>query len=286
MKKLQLITILILSSLIISCTKVKEVKSDDGRLIKRYEYKLDKNESIVLHGKYQSWYENGKIKEAGKYKNDQKNGLWQYFDNDGKIEREVEYLKGLRNGVTKDYYNTGTVKKTYNFVNDTTQGRYEYYHMNGKLCYEANLIKGKMDGMAIQYDSLGQKMLEENYDKEIKTGKWKMFENGKLVREFNYENGVPKELIGKWKDTNSRNTTYEFKTTGIMVLTSPMFQYQMFINEAMSEQEFKYDASIRLITVKFKNNKLYSNYAIINITENELTLEDDSRNKYELIKIQ
>ena len=37
-----------------------------------------------LHGLYISWYENGQTEKSGDYKNGTKDGVWNYWNEDGK----------------------------------------------------------------------------------------------------------------------------------------------------------------------------------------------------------
>ena len=45
----------------------------------------------VANGDYEQRYENGNIKVKGKLRNEQKNGLWEYFDSNGYKIREINY---------------------------------------------------------------------------------------------------------------------------------------------------------------------------------------------------
>ncbi len=46
------------------------------------------------HGPYFYYYENGKIRISGNYKDDLKTGTWKYFDENGKMIKTETYEKG------------------------------------------------------------------------------------------------------------------------------------------------------------------------------------------------
>lgn len=46
------------------------------------------------HGPYFYYYESGKIKISGNYKNDEKHGEWKYFNAEGSLIKTEEYEKG------------------------------------------------------------------------------------------------------------------------------------------------------------------------------------------------
>ena len=49
----------------------------------------------VKDGKYQAFYPDGKLQVNGKFKNNQKTGVWKYFDKDGKTVRKEKWRNGL-----------------------------------------------------------------------------------------------------------------------------------------------------------------------------------------------
>ena len=43
------------------------------------------------HGKYTVWYPNGQIHYIGKYHHGQKSGKWKFYNEEGKLTKEVVY---------------------------------------------------------------------------------------------------------------------------------------------------------------------------------------------------
>lgn len=59
------------------------------------------------HGKFSETFPNGKIKFTGNFKNNNQDGLWQVYNENGNISYEVQYLKGKIHGNAKAYTNQG-----------------------------------------------------------------------------------------------------------------------------------------------------------------------------------
>ncbi|MEL7148970.1 MAG: hypothetical protein AAFO69_21530, partial [Bacteroidota bacterium] len=48
----------------------------------------------MKHGNYFEYYETGELKVKGKYKNDQQDGVWKYYDIEGNLLKRERYRKG------------------------------------------------------------------------------------------------------------------------------------------------------------------------------------------------
>lgn len=80
----------------------------NGQLVRKVDYSEEemhisniycngnkKNEFILIgifpEGVFQSWYENGQLKEIGEYKDGDKIGVWKYYDENGNLIKEEKY---------------------------------------------------------------------------------------------------------------------------------------------------------------------------------------------------
>lgn len=81
-----------------------------------------------LNGEYITYFENGNIKEKGRYYNGLKRGEWSEFYENGQIHK-------------KEYYNE----------NGKLTGPFEYYFEDGQIYQKGNYHNGKLDGWWEQY---------------------------------------------------------------------------------------------------------------------------------------
>ncbi|WP_443633585.1 DUF1036 domain-containing protein [Candidatus Marifrigoribacter sp. Uisw_064] len=149
----------------------------NGQLKKYYS----KEEYIGFIGNYESYYENGKLKEKGAYNDDDKDGEWSFYYENGKLKEKGAYKDDDKNGEWSFYFSNGQLEKKYTEDNsgDYT-GNYVEYYENGELRYKGEFV---------------------DVEKE---GEWYQFEDGEKYK-FLYENG---ELV-KSKKVNSINDPIE-----------------------------------------------------------------------------
>ena len=104
------------------------------------------------------YYENGNVKEEGIYnKADQENGLFNFFDKSGKIEKSEIYLQGIllakglideegkRQGYWEEYYKNGNIKSKGKYKNSFRIGEWNYFFKNKKLQQKGAYLEGTRD---------------------------------------------------------------------------------------------------------------------------------------------
>jgi antitoxin component YwqK of YwqJK toxin-antitoxin module len=149
----------------------------NGQLKKYYS----KEEYIGFIGNYESYYENGKLKEKGAYKDDDKDGEWSFYYENGNLKEKGAYKDDDKNGEWSFYFSNGQLEKKYTEDNsgDYT-GNYVAYYENGELRFKGEFVDDE------------------------KEGEWYQFEDGEKYK-FLFENG---ELV-KSKKVNSINDPIE-----------------------------------------------------------------------------
>lgn len=76
-------------------TKLKRIAFGKTKIIKE-EYHVLKKDKKIKHGEYTSFYLNGKVKEKGQYKNNQKDGKWLAYHKDGSLNEVQHYQLGQK----------------------------------------------------------------------------------------------------------------------------------------------------------------------------------------------
>jgi antitoxin component YwqK of YwqJK toxin-antitoxin module len=114
-------------------------------------------------GTYREWYSNSNLKvqatiiggEADITMAAEKtwlfDGLSQAWDEDGNLEAQIPYERGVLQGVSTYYHPNGTIWKTVPFVNDQIQGLYSIYLNDESLLSTAEYKNGVQQGAAIRY---------------------------------------------------------------------------------------------------------------------------------------
>lgn len=124
-----------------------------------------KDEKGRKQGSWQGYYENGKIKYTGQFKDDKPIGKFIYYFPSGAVKAIIHHYPNNNSYVTF-YYETGKPVCMGKYYNQQRDSAWIYYFLNGKI------------------------LAEEYYDKGKKDKTWKYYyENGTLLQEKNYKNG-------------------------------------------------------------------------------------------------
>ena len=141
-------------------------------------------------GIWNFYYENGKINENTHYKDGLQNGARKSYFENGQLNESEDYQNGSLNGIRKVYSEKGFLKEEGNYVNGQVHGLVTFYYENGNKEKEASYLYGKNNGKVVLFYNNGNIKNEYYLKKEKLHGINKQYhENGKLEGELNYING-------------------------------------------------------------------------------------------------
>ncbi|MBE0646381.1 MAG: hypothetical protein IH596_01210 [Bacteroidales bacterium] len=170
--------------------------------------------------RWMTFWDNGKIKTEGTYRNDMKNGYFKEYSEKGDLTRITKYIDDViqpeaveiqKLEVEKEYYADGKVKSARLYRNGILEGTSIEYsqegvivaameYRNGLLAGEGLVLEdGSRNGYWKEYYPGGPLKAEGNYENGIKTGPWKYYHmNGKTEQSGVYnKQGMP-EGIWRW----------------------------------------------------------------------------------------
>lgn len=134
-------------------------------------------------------------KLVGKMVNNQKQGVWRYYDEKDRLYMKSSFKNNVETGISKVYHENGKLRQIGKIDNGKQVGSWKFYHQNGKFYGKGNLVNGKMDGKWIWYFNNGQlhtirhyadgRLLNVDFSKNrkgetIESGSFKN-ENGQLI---------------------------------------------------------------------------------------------------------
>jgi len=219
--------------------------SDNGELIKGSTVKKEKPKPLNINkdvprqvkqndGPYVTFYDNGMIKEKGRYTNGEKEGEWRSYNSKGQVLQLEIYSDGKitnlkKPGVIKKYatyHDNGRVKAEGIINNGERDGEWKIFNQKGdleKLAYfdfgelvverETDITKKLVD-----YHDNGRIKAEGNTFYGHRDGKWNFYnENGKLKRTAYYLLGevVTEENPDDIKEFASYHDNGRLKEKGI-----------------------------------------------------------------------
>ena len=137
------------------------------------------------------WYDSGKKKYEGNFKDGEPDGLSVWWYENGNKKKETNYKLGIKNGKSVWWYENGQKKEDIVFKNDQKDGLETQWYENGNKKLEANFINDKLINF-----------IKWNEDKKkIKEGRW--IEDLKLFLDTEwYENGM-KKIESEWDGENT-----------------------------------------------------------------------------------
>lgn len=108
----------------------------------------------VIDDTWESWYENGQIKDSGRVDNNNKTGGWKSWHQNGQLKDSGNYHHGFKNGPWKSWYANGRLESSGSYDNDQMTGTWEWYHENGFPATKETYVNNQLDQLEC-YDEKG-----------------------------------------------------------------------------------------------------------------------------------
>jgi antitoxin component YwqK of YwqJK toxin-antitoxin module len=116
-----------------------------------------------------------------------KHGVYEYFLENGLKEKTMAYRNNLMQGAYSLYYQSGSLRETGFYKKDKLSGKNTQYYESGKIKREAVLKAGKYNGRMAYYNEGGIKIGEGKCKDDGWDGKWTKYDNnGNKLTEIFY----------------------------------------------------------------------------------------------------
>ena len=162
---------------------LKIEKFQNGKVIETIERpKYDTLQSANIRVE-KEYYSNKKIKSIKNYKDSIPFGLHIFFAQDGTISKAITYDEfGVKNGqgiidtlskkqgIWEFYYDDGTINSKGEYKNDIKVGEWTYYYKNNKILQKGFFDDGMLTGEWIWYYETGKILRKENYFLGLRSG--------------------------------------------------------------------------------------------------------------------
>ncbi len=145
--------------------KVETFYDSKEEILKERFLVLKKNNSI-LDSLYTSYFQNGKIKSSGIFKNNKANGDWKYYYESGALKMQGPYKDNEHNGYWKYFYETGLLNMEGEIYKEIKEGEWKYYFENGNLKNAGSYRKNKKNGIWKYFNEDGTIKAQAVYDND------------------------------------------------------------------------------------------------------------------------
>ncbi|MBI5540565.1 MAG: hypothetical protein HY951_10940 [Bacteroidia bacterium] len=223
-----------------------------GKLIKLEKYFSGKllSDSLVSEANPIKWvedfYDNGKVKFRGGYKdglpigihkeyprdgtiviakeydengnfigdgtvdeNDKKQGVWKYYYEGGEVKSQGNFKDNLKTGEWIFYYIDEKIEQRGKYNKDKPTDLWTWYYNNGNKWREEYLIKGVEEGSITEYNKEGIVILKGEYVDGEREGIWN-FNNGDNTEEGSYQGGLQNGIWKGWFSNGKLNYQVNF----------------------------------------------------------------------------
>ncbi len=142
-------------------------------------------------GNWKDFYESGKLKAKGKYKNNKRIEEWTFYFENGAVEQIGNYKNGKPDGEWKWYYGNGKPLRIENFSDGKHNGLYVEYEQDSSVVVKGIFIDGERD--SIWFYQVGDEIEEGEYRNGLPEGKFKHYyrQTKQLKYEGEYVQGNP-----------------------------------------------------------------------------------------------
>ncbi len=126
-------------------------------------------------------YENRKLNAIGVQKDEAFVGIWEIYDDEGKLKGEGTFNDlGEETGLWKWYTQKGTIDSSETYEKGKLNGPYNVYFPNEQLSYTYPYLDEKADGTYISYNKFGKVIEEKTFKDDLLEGKYtSYFHTGK-----------------------------------------------------------------------------------------------------------
>ncbi len=203
---------------VLSCKKKKTITyHDNGNKYESYEVN-DKDEKSGL---YEAYDELGKLREKAQYTHNIYSGTRTLYFPNGSIEIEEPYENnGQLNGMYKKYFENGTIHIEKPYKENAINGMLKVYYPSGKIKEEVTMVDNNENGPFVEYFENGKIQWKGTYlngDKEF--GLLEEFdEGGQLIKRMKCDTlGICRTF---WRPTMPEINYDTLSSDGLVFLNS------------------------------------------------------------------
>lgn len=127
--------------------------------------------------------EKGHLLATGHLDQRNRDGLWKFYNEEGRLVKEANYRMGINEGRHIIYERNGDTAEVTTWQDNRRHGR--WWKRIGKQGYiEATYVRGGLDGLLVEYDDNHRLVREGHYQDGLKHGSYNYYEDGVMtVRE-------------------------------------------------------------------------------------------------------
>lgn len=158
------------------------------------------------------YHKNGNIRCEGLVENDLKQGLWNYYYDNGQKEEHINFKDDQMHGVSRAWFRDGKLMVEGNYSQNKKTGSWCTWDENGSKVVEGEFRNDLEDGFWTWYYSDGNRKQLGRWIKGLKEGKWQgWYEGGSKQFETSFRAGKQDGLSQHWAINGQKTFEANFK---------------------------------------------------------------------------
>lgn len=126
-------------------------------------------------GEWRYYYEDGTLKQVLKFDKGKLNGSAETFHENGIIDQELTFADGEKSGAFQKFYLTGRLYEKGSYSNDFYEGKVNYFFPNEVLEYDTQYKSGELTGILAEYYPDQKIYRKESYTSGVSNGSYEIF---------------------------------------------------------------------------------------------------------------
>jgi len=119
------------------------------------------------------FYETGNLASEGKYIDQKKDSVWNYFSTYDKRKAVSEtYQMGKKHGLSYKYYVGGSPSEMHEWQNNLKNGKWEQYYENDQVRIAGGFVADSLNGAFVSYNPDGSLSITGSYQMGAMHGTW------------------------------------------------------------------------------------------------------------------
>jgi len=179
-----------------------EDRYEDGKIrLERGMMRLATGE-FVQHGPWTLYHESGEKAGDGRYLKGRKTGKWKWWASDGRRDEEVQYEKGVRNGIAMRWHPNGQRAYEGRYRNGERDGTWTWWYADGTKAAFEEYREGKLHGEVTHWHENGKTAEKGRYEHGLPVGTVTYYHpNGKKAEEGAFRNGKEHGTWSSWDES-------------------------------------------------------------------------------------
>ncbi len=136
----------------------------------------------------------GHLLAQGNFNQKNRDGVWEFFSENGKRIKITTYKMGIRHGLQVLFTSEGDTAEVCNWSDNHRNGR--WWKRIGKKGYiTATYVKGGIEGRLVEYNDDQQLVREGFYVGGERDGHWRYYDQGKVVVDETWAKGLMRDRL-------------------------------------------------------------------------------------------